>query len=292
MAAILGVNAAVVALLFGGLWLASLRLRNASIVDPFWGAGFVLVAWSTWWLADRPSGLPLLLAVLTTVWGLRLSLFLAWRNWGHGEDRRYRAMRDHHGARFWWVSLVTVFSLQAAILWFIALPLQFGIGGNAVLAASAGDNLEVADRSGSSVVADRDVASNWPTGPGRIIAVSGVALWLLGIVFESLADWQLARFQSNPAHRGRVLDTGLWRYSRHPNYFGDACVWWGLYLIAASLDAWATILSPLAMTLLLLKVSGVSLLESTIVERRPEYVDYIRRTNAFIPGPRRRDPNR
>jgi steroid 5-alpha reductase family enzyme len=253
----------VVALLFAGLWLVSLPLRNASIVDPFWGAGFVLVAWTAWWRAGSPLGLPLVLAVMTTVWGLRLSVFLAWRNSGHGEDRRYRAMRDHHGGRFWWVSLLTVFSLQAVILWFIAFPLQFAMGGGA------------------------GWPTGWPTGWRGGVAVAGFAVWLVGIGCESLADWQLARFQANPANRGRVLDAGLWRYSRHPNYFGDACVWWGLYLVAASLGAWATILSPLAMTFLLLKVSGVSLLESTIVERRPEYAAYIRRTNAFVPGPPR-----
>ena len=274
MAAILGANAAVAAMLFAGLWLASLRLKNASIVDPFWGAGFVLVAWTTWWQAGRPQALSLLLVLLVTLWGLRLSLFLAWRNWGHGEDRRYRAMREHHGPRFWWVSLLTVFTLQAAILWFIAFPIQFGVGGanglNGVAVASGGRADEV-----------------WPTGMRLAVAISGVAVRLAGICFETVADWQLARFQSNPANRGRVLCTGLWRYSRHPNYFGDACVWWGLYLVAASLGAWATIASPLAMTFLLLKVSGVSLLESTIIERRPEYAEYIRRTNAFLPGPPR-----
>lgn len=268
MAAILGANAAVAAVLFAGLWLASLRLKNASIVDPFWGAGFVLVAWTTWWQAGRPQALPLVLVVLVTLWGLRLSLFLACRNWGHGEDRRYRAMRDHHGPRFWWVSLLTVFTLQAAILWFIAFPIQFGVGG---VAAAVGGRAE----------------GGWPTGLSLAVAIAGLAVWLAGICFETVADWQLARFQANQANRGRVLSSGLWRYSRHPNYFGDACVWWGLYLVAASLGAWATIASPLAMTILLLKVSGVSLLESTIIERRPEYAEYIRRTNAFLPGPPR-----
>ena len=278
MGAILAANAAAAAALFAVLWLASLRLRNASIVDPFWGAGFVLVAWTTWCLVGRPLGGPLVLAVLVTIWGLRLSLFLAWRNWGHGEDRRYRAMRDYHGARFWWVSLGTVFGLQAAILWFIALPLQFGIG-NAASPA-------VIEPMKTSGLADSGVFP-WPSGMGLGLAFLGMAVWLAGLVFESLADWQMARFQADPAHRGRVLSTGLWRYSRHPNYFGDACVWWGLYLVAASLGAWATVASPIAMTFLLLKVSGVSLLEKTIVDRRPEYTDYIRRTNAFIPGPPR-----
>ena len=273
-------NAVATAALFAVLWLASLWLRNASIVDPFWGAGFVVIAWITWLFAGRPAGLPLVLAVLTTIWGLRLSLFLAWRNWGHGEDRRYRAMRDYHGPRFWWVSLLTVFSLQAAILWFIALPLQFGIGG------FAGETVAAMTEPAVKGI-DLSRSSHWPAGWRFWVAVAGMASWLIGLSFESVADWQMARFQADPSQRGRVLRAGLWRYSRHPNYFGDACVWWGLYLVAASLGAWATIASPIAMTFLLLKVSGVSLLEKTIVERRPEYVDYIRRTNAFFPGPPR-----
>ena len=238
-----------------GLWVLSVRLRDASIVDPFWGAGFVIVAAVALGLNQPPASRKLLLTCLTSVWGLRLSLHLLWRNWGHGEDRRYQAMRMHHGRKFWWTSLFTVFWLQAAILWFVSLPIQ--------------------------------VAVAMQPSPLSWLDALGLAVFSLGLVFESVGDWQLTQFKRDPANRGRVMDRGLWRYTRHPNYFGDACVWWGIYLIAAAGGAWWTILSPIVMTTLLLKVSGVSLLEKTITDRRPEYAFYQDRTNAFIPGPSR-----
>jgi steroid 5-alpha reductase family enzyme len=238
------------------LWLVSIRLRDASIVDPFWGSGFATVALVAVALNRPPSNRALLLATLTVVWGLRLSFHLLWRNWGHGEDRRYQAMRERNGRRFWWLSLFSVFWLQAMILWFVSLPIQVA-------------------------TATSDFA---PMGWLELI---GVCVFSLGLTFESIGDWQLARFKRDPSNRGRVMDRGLWRYTRHPNYFGDACVWWGLYLIAAGGGAWWTILSPIAMTTLLLKVSGVSLLEKTITQRRPEYAAYQARTNAFFPGPPR-----
>jgi len=239
------------------LWALSVRLRDASIVDPFWGTGFVIVASVALVLNQPATNRGLLLGLLTAAWGLQLSIYLIRRNWGHGEDRRYQAMRAHQGQRFWWLSLFTVFWLQAAILWFVSFPIQ--------VAAAAGE----------------------PRTLGWLDAL-GVTVFFVGLVFESVGDWQLAQFKRDPANRGRVMDRGLWRYTRHPNYFGDACVWWGLYLIAAAGGAWWTILSPLAMTVLLLKVSGVSLLEKTITERRPEYAAYQARTNAFLPGPPRR----
>lgn len=235
------------------LWLLSLIRKDASLVDPFWGAGFVVVAAIAWQM-NKPDQLRThLLMALTAIWGLRLSVFLLWRNWGHGEDRRYTKMRESHGRRFWWVSLFTVFALQGMILWFVSLPIQI-----AVIRNSA--------------------------NPLGWLDVVGVAIWGVGLIFESVGDWQLARFKANPTNSGRVMDTGLWRYTRHPNYFGDFCVWWGLYVIAAAGGAWWTIGSPVAMSFLLLKVSGVTLLESTIVGRRPEYAEYQARTNAFFPG--------
>ena len=245
--------AVVVATLFL-LWLLSVAKRDASIIDPFWGTGFVLVAWTAFTLNRHESPRSLLLAVLTTVWGARLSLFLLWRNWGHGEDRRYQAMRVQHGSRFWWVSLITVYLLQGIILWFVALPIQVAL------------------------VSASDASLSW-------LDAIGLALWATGLFFETVGDWQLARFKADPANAGRVMDRGLWRLTRHPNYFGDFCVWWGVYLIAVSSGAWWTVLSPLIMSVLLLKVSGVTLLEKTITERRPDYVAYQARTNAFFPGP-------
>ena len=238
----------------GALWLVSVWLRDASIVDPFWGTGFALTAWLAVALNGAPSARSLLLASLTTMWGLRLSLYLLRRNWGHGEDRRYVAMREHHGARFWWVSLFTVFLLQGVILWLVSWPLQ---------AVAAGDNHQ---------------PLGWLDGLGAI-------LWAVGVVFETIGDWQLAHFKKDPANAGKVLDRGLWRYTRHPNYFGDFCVWWGIYLIAMSGGSSWTVLSPIVMSILLIKVSGVTLLESTISDRRPEYAAYRTRTNAFFPGP-------
>lgn len=239
------------------LWLLSLVWHDASIVDPFWGTGFVIVAVTSSWLNLPPSARTALLVALTAIWGLRLSVYLLRRNWGHGEDRRYQAMRARHGRRFWWVSLFSVFMLQAVILWFVSLPIQ--------VTCSQGEANQL----------------NWLDG-------LGVLIWTIGFAFEAVGDWQLARFKADPANAGRVMDRGLWRFTRHPNYFGDFCVWWGLYAIAVAGGAWWTFFSPLAMSFLLLKVSGVTLLEKTITDRRPDYANYQARTNSFFPGPPRR----
>jgi steroid 5-alpha reductase family enzyme len=251
-------NLLVIALIMLILWIVGTVRCDASIVDPFWGTGFVIVAWLSWQLNSPVEIRVLLLTILVTVWGLRLSMFLLWRNWGHGEDRRYAAMRAHHGSRFWWISLGSVFLLQGAILWFVSLPIQVAAVGN------LSDPL------------------NW-------LDAIGIGLWMVGLSFETIGDWQLARFKANPKNSGRVMDRGLWRYTRHPNYFGDFCIWWGLYLIASAGGGGWTILSPLLMSLLLMKVSGVTLLETTIIDRRPDYAAYQARTNAFFPVPPRAD---
>lgn len=251
---LLAVNLGMIVCIFIMLWLVSLLLRDASIVDPCWGMGFVVIAAISSVITKFFEPRSFLLVMLTAVWGVRLSGYLVWRNWGHGEDRRYQAMRQKHGNRFWIESLGTVFVLQALLVWFVAWPVQVGI--------ATGGQLNLID-------------------------YIGVALWLIGFCFESVSDWQLTRFKSKRKHAGLVLDQGLWRYTRHPNYFGDFCVWWGLYLIAAAGGAWWTVLSPLVMSFLLIKVSGVALLESTITERRPEYRRYIEQTSAFFPWPPR-----
>jgi steroid 5-alpha reductase family enzyme len=236
------------------VWLLSLVRRNASIVDVFWGLGFVGLAWLYFALGPQGAGSrPLLLLGLVTLWGLRLALHILWRNWGHQEDYRYRAMREHHGERFWWVSLFTIFFLQGLLLWIISAPF-FVVG---ISLAQPG----------------------W-TGTD----VLGLLFWGVGFFFETVGDWQLARFKANPANRGQVMRKGLWAYTRHPNYFGDAMVWWGYFFLVLAVPAgiW-TVVSPLLMTLLLLKVSGVALLEQTITERRPEYRECIESTNAFLP---------
>lgn len=236
------------------LWLLSLRLRNASIVDIWWGPGFAALACLAYALAERGH---LLVTVLTSVWGLRLGAYLFWRNAGHGEDPRYQAMRRHHGERFPWVSLGTVFALQGVLQWFVALP---------VLVAQARG------------------------APGELgeLARVGTLFFCVGFAFETVGDWQLARFKADPANRGAVMDRGLWRYTRHPNYFGDFCVWWGLFFVCLeSSGAVYTLASPLLMSFLLLRVSGVPMLERSIAKRRPGYAEYQRRTNAFFPSPPR-----
>jgi steroid 5-alpha reductase family enzyme len=239
-----------------GLWAWSVRIRDASVVDLWWGPGFAAVAWISVAVAG-PSPRGLLLAGLASAWGLRLGAYLAWRRRGHGEDRRYAAMRARHGERFARVSLVTVFLLQGAIMWVVSLPLQAG----AVLGRAA------------------------PLGPLDAVGALVVAA---GVVVEAVADAQLARFLAEPDHGGRVMERGLWAWSRHPNYFGDFVVWWGLGLVAVGSGAWWPLIGPAVMTLLLMRVSGVPLLEGTIGERRPGYAAYAARTSPFFPRPPRR----
>ena len=232
-------------------WLLSLYRRNVAIVDSLWALLFALAAFV--YAAGAPQRGPrsLLVLGLVTVWALRLAVYVTWRNWGHGEDRRYQAIRARNQPHFGFKSLYLVFLLQAMLAWIISVPLL-----GAVL----------------------------DTGPLRVLDFAGVALWLVGMVFEAGGDLQMTRFKSIPANRDKVMDKGLWRFTRHPNYFGDFCVWWGFYLIAAATGAWWSIIGPLLMSWLLMRVSGVTLLEKDIGERRPKYADYIRRTNAFFPG--------
>ncbi|REJ94166.1 MAG: DUF1295 domain-containing protein [Planctomycetota bacterium] len=238
------------------LWLLSVAKRDASIVDPFWGSGFVVVAWVAGLWFDFAHSRAYLLTGLTTLWGLRLSLYLLWRNAGKGEDFRYRAMREKHGANFWWVSFFTVFLLQGIIMWLVSWPVQFG---QAATAPPLG----------------------WLDAAGAVVC-------LIGILFEGVGDLQLARFKADPANQGRVMDRGLWRYTRHPNYFGDFCVWWGLYLVAAASGAWWTLPAPLLMSFFLIRVSGVPMLEKSLVERRAGYREYVARTSSFFPWPPKR----
>lgn len=250
--AILAISFAATSVAMFALWLVSIVCRDVSIVDPFWGVGFVVVAWLAVGLNWPASPRVALITILTTIWGLRLAIYLLRRNWGQGEDRRYAAMRVRHGKRFWWISFFTVFLLQTMLLWFVSLPIQIA------------------------------AALNSATMLG-LVDVSGITLWLIGFFFETISDWQLARFKSDPANSRQVMDRGLWRYTRHPNYFGDFCVWWGLFVIAAAGGAWFTIVSPLLMSLLLLKVSGVALLEGSIADRRPDYLEYRKNTSTFFP---------
>jgi steroid 5-alpha reductase family enzyme len=240
------------------LWLLSLALRDASIVDIWWGPGIALGASAAWWSAGAsPQPRALLLVALAWLWALRLAGYLLWRNAGHGEDPRYQAMRRHWGARFPLISLATVFTLQGVLQWLVSLGLQLGSAQPGAAPLGAFDAL-------------------------------GALLVALGLGFETIGDAQLARFKANPANAGRVLDRGLWRYTRHPNYFGDALAHWGLFAIAfGAPHGGLAALSPALMTFLLLCVSGVALLERSIGKRRPEYAEYQRKTSAFIPLPPR-----
>ena len=249
---ILLLNLAVVLALMTVLWGVSVASDDTSIVDIFWGAGFVAIAWVTFAASDGGAGRRLLLAVLTTAWGLRLALHLARRNLGHGEDARYRAMRARHGERWPRRSLWAVFWAQGLLMWIVSLPVQLGQTREAP-----------------------DVG---------VIAGVGIAVWAFGMYFEAVGDWQLARFKRDPANAGKVMDRGLWRYTRHPNYFGDACVWWGIALVAAETGIGAIgLVGALVMTVLLRRVSGVTLLERSLVKRRPGYDDYVARTSPFLP---------
>ncbi|MCC9608362.1 DUF1295 domain-containing protein [Blastopirellula sp. JC732] len=246
-------SASVIAGFMALVWAVSLWRKDASVVDVAWGLGFVLVAWTAYFGSSERNSFGLLLPILTTIWGVRLSGYLFWRNHGHGEDYRYREMRDYWGASFPWVSLLTVFGLQGLVMWTVSLPLQAGIA-----------------------CADRSVL--WLT-------IVGVLLWGAGLFFEAVGDWQLARFRATRTSENAVLDTGLWRYTRHPNYFGDFLVWWGFYLVAvAQSGAWWTAIGPAAMSVFLMRVSGVTLLEKSLSIKKPGYADYVARTNAFFPG--------
>ncbi len=238
-------------------WIISVLIKNASIVDITWGFGFVVVAWTVRLTVEGDTARQNLLVALVTLWGLRLALYLAKRNLGHGEDFRYVLMRRKHGAKFPWVSLYTVFGLQGALMWAVSLPIQLG---------QADDGVSV--------------------GP---VAVIGVVLWVIGFVFETVGDAQLARFKKDPANAGKVMDRGLWSLTRHPNYFGDAVQWWGIGLIAAEAGTAAIgLIGPVVMTVLLTRVSGVPMLEHSMAKRRPGYAEYVARTSAFVPRPPRK----
>jgi len=234
------------------LWLASLQLRNSSIVDIFWGAGFVFSGWVYFFFT--PEGFPgrkLLIAILVTVWGLRLTTHIFLRNRGKEEDFRYRKWREENGRSWWWKSFFQVFLLQGLLLWVVSAPLLAAQYFGQVSHFTALDIL-------------------------------GGVLWLIGFYFESVGDLQLKKFLRNPENRGKVLDYGTWKYTRHPNYFGDAAQWWGFYLLALSAGGWWSFFSPIIMTYLLTRVSGVALLEKTMAQR-PAYQEYMGRTSAFIP---------
>lgn len=239
------------------VWAASVRMKDASVVDRVWGLLFVIYGGVYAALGDGYLPRRVLILVLVTIWGLRLSGFITWRNRGHAEDKRYQAMRAKDPQGFPRRSLVTVFWLQTGLAFLISGPLFYPM--------------------------IRD-----DTGLGWLDAV-GVAVWLVGFVFEAGGDWQLSRFLADPANSGVVMDRGLWRYTRHPNYFGDTTVWAGFAIICIASGAWWGVYGAVIMGVMIVRVSGVALTDKVMAgeSKREGYDEYLRRTNAFIPGPRK-----
>jgi len=235
------------------LWLVSVAIKNASIVDPFWGLGFVIISVFYFIKGGGFETRKIILLTLVAIWGLRLSGWLAWRNSGKGEDFRYKQFRKNYGEkRYWWISFFQVFMLQGILMWLVSAPLMGAhhYGGEKALS---------------------------------ILDIVGILLWITGFVFEAGGDYQLARFKADPSNKGRVLDKGLWRYTRHPNYFGDSAVWWGYGFICLAAGSWVPLFGSVLMTLLIIRVSGVAMLEKTLKKDKPGYNEYTRRTSAFIP---------
>lgn len=235
------------------LWLISIFLKNVSIVDLFWGAGFVLVNSFYFWSSETVGPRNYLLLVLVFLWGMRLSIYLAIRNIGKGEDFRYQQFRAKYGShRYWWVSFFQTFLLQGVLMWLISAPLL-----------------------GAQIEGNHNALN--------LVDFIAISIWAIGIIFEAGGDFQLMRFKSNPQNKGKVLNTGLWKYTRHPNYFGDATVWWSFGLFCLAAGSYLPILGSLLMSLLIVKVSGVALLEKTLKPQKPDYADYIKKTSSFFP---------
>jgi steroid 5-alpha reductase family enzyme len=235
------------------LWVLSVILKDVSIVDLFWGFGFVVVNAFYAFMSGEMTTRKILVLVLVSVWGLRLSIYLAWRNLGKGEDFRYREFRRKYGPeRYWWVSYFQTFLLQGVLMMIVSVPLLAVNGGT-----------------GSNTLG--------------VIDFIGVLVWLTGFSFEAGGDLQLARFKNDPENKGKVLQTGFWKYTRHPNYFGDSAVWWAYALFSIAAGGYWQIIGSVIMTLLIIRISGVALLEKTLVDTKPRYREYIRKTSAFLP---------
>jgi len=235
-------------------WLFSLARRDAGVADIAWGLAFVSIAWASYVAGDGSAAM-LMAAALTSIWGLRLAFHIGRRNLNEDEeDRRYTKMRNKRPGIFWLWSYPMVFLLQGVLALLVSMPL-YSLG-----------------------AADSDAIG--------IVSWAGAAVFLVGLSFEAIGDAQLSAFKKDPSTKGQVMDRGLWKYTRHPNYFGDATVWWGLWLVAVgSGAAWWTLAGPLLMTYLIVQVSGVKMLEADMAERRPAYREYMERTSAFFPLP-------
>jgi steroid 5-alpha reductase family enzyme len=261
LAAALGITLGVLAVFMTLGWVLSLVRKDASVVDPIWGIGFIVAAVTYFILLDGYWGRKVLVLAMVCVWGARLAGYLIWRNRGRGEDPRYRAMRAKRPASFWWYSYLQVFLLQALLLWLVAAPIAGAMAGT--------------------------------SAPGfNVLDFIGAAVWFFGLSWEVAGDTQLALFKRDPANKGKVMQKGAWRYTRHPNYFGEAVLWWGIWLVAAATHGYWSVYGPALITLLLLRVSGVTLLEKDLSESKPGYKKYVERTSPFIPWPPRRVVNK
>lgn len=249
-------NAVVVVVILGVTFVVGERLGRHNVVDVAWGLSFVGIAFVTAVVGEGDTTRRLLLSGLVIIWGSRLAIHLAIRSRGQGEDPRYEALLAKSNQPRVVAVVTRIYLLQGVLVWFISLPVQFAAASN---------------------------ATGWPP-----LMFVGLGIWCVGIFFEAVGDAQLHIFKRDPAHRGVVMSTGLWRYTRHPNYFGDACVWWGHFTVALSAGPAIlfTIASPIVVTVLLTRVSGKALLERQLKDR-PGYADYVRRTSGFIPLPPR-----
>jgi len=259
---ILAINAGVILALFVAAWAICVAMRDCTPVDSLWGLGMGVVAVSTFLQTGGGTQRRVVLTAICVAWALRLGSYLLWRWRDHGPDRRYVRMLDKAKAERGWgygyAAFRLVFMLQMPLLWLVCLPVQLG-------------QIEAQ-----------------PAMLGTLGYI-GAALAVAGLIFESVADWQLVRFKKNPANEGKVLDKGLWRYTRHPNYFGDACVWWGLWLIAAETQLGLfAVIGPIYLVYTLTRWSGMPTVEGRMRRRKPEYEDYVRRTSGFIPWPPKR----
>jgi len=234
------------------LWGVSIIVKNVSIVDLFWGLGFVLTGGFYFLKTEGLEIRKIIVLTLVAIWGLRLSFYLAWRNIGEGEDYRYKEFRKKYGEKYWWVSYFQTFLLQGVLMWLISVPL----------------------------LGAQYVGRNVPFG---ILDITGIVIWVIGFFFETTGDIQLARFKSDPSNKGKVMDTGLWKYTRHPNYFGDSAVWWAYGILCIAAGSYIPILGSILMTVIIIKISGVGLLEKSLKNKKPGYREYIEKTSAFIP---------
>lgn len=243
----------IIMIIMSVLWIVSVIIKNASIVDIFWGFGYVIASAFYFYKTGDATPRKILIVTIVTIWGLRLFSYLAWRNIGKGEDFRYRKWRKEYGEnRYWWISFFQVFLLQGTLTWLISAPLL-----------------------GAQYYTD---STNL-----NILDYTGIALWIIGFLFEAGGDYQLAVFKSDPSNKGKILDKGFWRYTRHPNYFGDSAVWWGYGLICLAAGSYLPVLGSVLMTALIIKVSGVAMLEKSMKEQKPQYRDYIDKTSSFFP---------